>query len=587
MSKRLALLTLLLVLGATLAALAAPTLTCSRDLVPGGEAFASATPTDVAVDPAGFLYVLYGQDGRLDLLETDGRPLQRRGAAGGERPPTKMNAVSLWAGPGEGPTMLAAETGQTRPEWVLRLRNSRLVAQKLTGANLVLPAAGAPGADGRYYVVCASTLHAFKASGTLDYKVALGSVINPRALEVDGRRNAYVLDNSGLRVFGPKGNERYSIEGARAFYLAGDDRLVVAGGTWVRKYATNGKLLVGMPVVEGASGRQVVAVSLAEAGQIFVYYRDFSSGAGLVLRLDPKGELLEEFLQPARFPSGSDPGTRLDGRGRVYSWEGTSGALVRYHPGGREELRCTYAPRPDEQGTLSRPSDLALDSNGVLWVADTGNFRLQRFHRDSGWLAPVNVGIRGGPAQGEPRQVAVDGRGAVLAVVYPPNGRGQVVLQRRDRQGRLLSQTDLGEATGNPVVKLAVGPDGSLFLYRTDMRLPGPVLTRLDSKGKTLARIGGEDRNFHLPGQLATRIDLKPEEDMIPWNGGVLLPAGSKLAFLDGKLQFRWVKELRHKRRTDVRVTPDFGGGAISAGKVLYLADLANAVIHRIPLEAP
>lgn len=277
---------------------------------------------------------------------------------------------------------------------------------------------------------------------------------------------------------------------------------------------------------------------------------------------------------------------RLDDQGRLCLWDAATATLQRLHPGGRSELRAGYAPEADATGALSRPSDLAVDTDGVLWIADTGNCRLQRLAPDGRWLEPIAVGIRNGADRAEPRQVAVDGRGVVLCVVHPPSGQGQVVLQRRDRRGRLLSQGDLGEATGNPIIKLAVGQDGSLFLYRSDPSLPVPVLTHLDSKGHVLGRVGGQDRNFHLPGQFTTRISLKPEEDMVAWNQGVILPVSGRLAFVNSRLEVNDVQELRHARRESLRTAPDFGGGALSQGRVLYLTDLANGLIHRIPLEA-
>lgn len=566
------LLVLSLLLCATLAAAAAGVLTCSRDLRGDG------TPTDVAVGPDGILYLMYGQEGRLELVRTDGTKLQARGQGGTERAPTAMNPVSLWVGPFAGPTMLAAEAGQASPEWVLRLKNGRLGAQRLTGAQLGTPAAGAPGPDGRYYVACGGSLHAFGPTGALQYREPLATM-SPRALAVDGKRNVYVLDPRGLQVFDAKGRPRYSLEGARAFHLASDDRLVAAGQDWVRKYSTDGKLLAEAMTY----GREALAVSVSEEGGMFAYDRDPATGRGVVTRYDTRGDALEEFPQPPRFPSAVDPGIRLDGRGRVYAWDAKVGALVKTHPGGKVELTASFAPPPDPKGRLSRPGDMVLDSDGVLWIADTGNYRLQRFHRDEGWLAPVPVGIRGGPPQAEPRQVAVDGRGAILSVVHPPSGKGQVVLQRRDRRGRLLAQSDLGGAEGSPVVKLAVGNSGDVFLYRSDNRMWGPALARLDSRGRTVARVGGDERTFHLPGQAATRLPLKPEEDMIAWRDGVILPVGSGLAFVNAKLEVTALREVRHKRPEGV--TPDYGGGAVSGGRVLYLADLANSVVHRIPLE--
>lgn len=565
-------LVLAFLLSASLGAAAAGPLVCNREIRGEG------TPTDVAVDPDGFLYALYGREGQLRLLRTDGKPLQARGQEGAERAPTAMSPVSLWVGAHTGPAMLAAEAGQITPEWALRLKDGRLVAQRLTGAALGTPAAAAPGPDGRFYVLCGGYLHGFGPTGALQYREPLRTM-SPRALAVDGKRNVYVLDPLGLHVFDPKGRERYSVDEARAFSLASDDRLVVAGQDWVRKYATDGRLLVEAP----GDGRERLAVSLAEDGGMFAYGRDPASGGGVVTRYTARGDVAAEILQPARFPSAVDPGFRLDGRGRVYLWDAKKGALVRSHPGGRVELTASFAPPADPRGRLSRPSDMALDTDGILWIADTGNFRLQRFHRESGWLSPVPVGIRGGPPQGEPRQVALDGRGALLCVVHPPSGKGQVVLQRRDRRGRLLSQSDLGSAEGSPVVKLAVGSSGDVFLYRLDGRMYGPALARLDSRGRTVARVGGDERDFHLPNQFGSRLPLKPEEDMIAWRDGVILPVGGQLAFVDAKLQVTALRDVRHPDRGGLGA--DYGGGAISGGRVLYLADLANSCIHRIPLE--
>jgi len=576
---------LLLLVSLASAAVAAPPLTCTRDLDPSPQTLETSVPTDVAVDGSGSLYVLFGREGRLRVLSPDGTALRTAGRVGLQQAPAQMTPVHLWTGAGGRPGLLACQVGQSQPGWRLEVHRGRLQAHKLTGASLSLPVAAADGPDGRFYVVSGQTLHAFGASGALQYRVILGGLTAPRALAVDSRRQVYLLHAPGLQVLDAKGQTRYRIGGARAFDLAEGDRLLVVGENWIRKYATDGRLLTEVSGLEETSAHQVVACALSRSGEIFVYLRDPATGQGLIVRRDAQGRFLQEFAQPARLPSGKDPGIRLDERGRVLLWDAASATLQRVHPAGRTELRAGYAPEGQEPGVLSRPADLAVDGD-LVWVADTGNCRLQRLSTQGRWLEPISVGIRGGANRAEPRQVAVDGRGTVLCVVHPPSGQGQVVLQRRDRRGRLLSQGDLGEAAGNPIIKMAVGPDGSLFLYRSDPSLPVPVLTRLDSKGHVLARVGGQDRNFHLPGQVSTRISLKPEEDMVAWERGVILPVADRLAFVNPRLEVYAVQEVRHPRRDSLRTTPDYGGGALSQGHVLYLTDLANGLVHRIPLEA-
>ncbi len=566
------------------AALAGPDLVCTADLPTSSGPLPDSIPTDVAVAPDGTLAVLYAREGRVGLLRSDGTPRAHRGLPAPEQAPPRLDPISLWVGPWAEPTLLACEAGKRQPEWRLTVRQGVLRAQRLEGAELALPAVAAVGPEGRFYALSGQTLHAFGASGVRQYRVSLGGLTAPRAMALDRQRNVYVLHALGLAVFNPKGSPRFQIDGAQAFDLAADDRLLTVGRDWVRKYATDGRLLVER--TWQTSGRQVVAASLTPSGEIFVYQRDPHSGSGRVLRLSPQAEELEEFPQPARFPPGQDPGTRLDSQGRLHLWDPSQAVLQKYHPGGRQESRAGDAPQAAPTGRLLRPADLAWDTDGLLWVADTGNCRLQRLDPQRGWLEPVAVGIRGGVVRGEPRQVAVDGRGAILCVVHPPSGQGQVVLQRRDRRGRLLWQGDLGEASASPILKLALAQDGSLFLYRSDSRLTVPVLTRLDSRGKTLARVGGEDRNFHLPGQFASRISLKPEEDMIAFKGGVILPVGGRLAFVNSRLEVFDLRAIRHARGATLHTLPDFGGGAVAQGQILYLTDLANGVIHRIPLEA-
>jgi hypothetical protein len=566
------------------AALAGPDLVCTADLSTSSGPLPDSIPTDVDVAPDGTLAVLYAREGRVGLLRSDGTLRAHYGLPASEQAPPRFEPISLWVGPWAEPTLLACEAGKRQPEWRLTVRQGFLRAQRLEGAELAPSAVAAVGPEGRFYALSGQTLHAFGPSGARQYRVSLGGLTAPRSMALDRQRNVYVLHAPGLAVFSPKGSPRFQIDGAQAFDLAADDRLLAVGLDRIRKYASDGRLLVER--TWQTSGRQVVAASLTPSGEVFVYQRDPHSGAGRVLRLSTQLEELEEFLQPARFPPGQDPGMRLDSRGRLHLWDASQAVLQKYHPGGRLEASSGYAPQSAPKGRLLRPADLAWDKDGLLWVADTGNCRLQCLDPQRGWLEPVSVGIRDGGLRGEPRQVAVDGRGAILCVVHPPSGQGQVVLQRRDRRGRLLWQGDLGEASGNPIIKLALGQDGSIFLYRSDSRLTVPVLTRLDSRGKTLARVGGEDRNFHLPGQFASRISLKPEEDMIAYKGGVILPVGGRLAFVNNQLEVHDVRAIRHARGATLHTLPDFGGGAVSQGQILYLTDLANGVIHRIPLEA-
>jgi sugar lactone lactonase YvrE len=582
----------LLTLGAWAASSPLP---CSRDLAAEDRGLDRPTPTDVALDPQGRIYVLYGREGFLDVLAPDGTRLQRRG--GGhetEGPPQRMTPLSLWVGPDSPPLTLASAEGGSDTLWLLALRQGKLLARPLKGAPAALSGrvVVAPGYDRRDYVLDSSgTVYAFAASGGFQYRLSLPGIRDPQQMELDRQRNFFVLDRAGLKVFSARGVARWEIPGARAFHLAGDNRLVAAGDDWVRKYSADGNLLAEALRLEVARGRTPVAVSLTGDGSAFVYYRDPGSGGGLIVKFDARLTPGPEFFQPVRFPPQPDPGFRLDSAGHLHFWDRQTRLLVKMHPGGKVYQKVAYVAPSDQAGRLKEATDLALDRQGVVWIADSGNYRLQRFDPEQGWLEPVGVGIRGVSSRGIPRQVAVDTQGRVLCVVYPATGAGQVVLQRRDGRGALVAQSDLGDAAGDPVIKVAAAPDGGLFLYRSGGRpgsadyYPNPVLVRLSAAGARLARVGGEDLNFHLPGNPRSRIELKPEEQLIAWGGGLVIPWTDKILILDGQLNVLEARSLRHARgMPGGSVSPDFAGGAIRK-EVLYVADMANQCLHRVPLR--
>ena len=146
-----------------------------------------------------------------------------------------------------------------------------------------------------------------------------------------------------------------------------------------------------------------------------------------------------------------------------------------------------------QPGQFRDPTSLAISHDGLVYVADTSNHRVQRFDSQ---LEPVpfpqtTVNCVGkteadgtpaaGPANGEfilPSQIAVNPQGQFY--VLDATGR----LQRFDPSGKHVQTINLlGKDAGEGArAVFAIGPDGAIFVARAGAR----TIAKLDSNGNPL-----------------------------------------------------------------------------------------------------
>lgn len=80
----------------------------------------------------------------------------------------------------------------------------------------------------------------------------------------------------------------------------------------------------------------------------------------------------------------------------------------------RYELVTTWGSRGTENGQFINPSDIAVDSSGNVYVADTDNHRIQKFNSDGAFITKWgSFGTRGAGQFSYPSGVAVDSSGNV------------------------------------------------------------------------------------------------------------------------------------------------------------------------------
>jgi sugar lactone lactonase YvrE len=178
---------------------------------------------------------------------------------------------------------------------------------------------------------------------------------------------------------------------------------------------------------------------------------------------------------------------------------------------------------PATEARLSDPKGLALDSQGTLYIADTGNSRVRRVDA-SGIISTVagngEVGGAGdgGPASdaqvSHPRSIALDGTGVMF---ISEDAEGEVSRIRKvDASGVITRFAGTGEAgfsgDGGPAYQaqlnrprgIAADASGNLFIADSDNNR----IRRVDTAGVITTVAGSGDRGSTGDGGPATEASL-------------------------------------------------------------------------------
>jgi tripartite motif-containing protein 71 len=242
-----------------------------------------------------------------------------------------------------------------------------------------------------------------------------GRLSAPRDVAIDSKGNAWVADTAHSRVqeFNSTGEFVAQFGTAIApngIALDAEGNVWVVGTTQVRKYTSGGELKLSF----GSSGtgngqfKSATDLSIDPSGNVWVldgHFDPFGGATNRVQKFNAKGEYLSqfgkegtgngEFKEPQALAIDSEGNILVadTGNNRVQEFN-SAGEFVRKYSG-------------EGENALKSPSGIAVDSEGRVWVS--GNSRIERFSAKGAYQAQFGAY---GPNDGQfsgPRGIAISG----------------------------------------------------------------------------------------------------------------------------------------------------------------------------------
>ncbi len=229
-----------------------------------------------------------------------------------------------------------------------------------------------------------------------------------------------------------------------------------------------------------------------------------------------------------------------------------------------------YGIEGSKQGQLKKARGFAIDGDGNLWIADTGNDRVQKFGPDGSFLQSIGEGGSRDGQFDDPSGIAVTKRGKVV-VADTGNNRIQVFSAR----GVFLNAFGKsGKLSGQFAEPVDVAVDAGENIYVVDRE--NARIAKYDVNGKLLWEAGKRGENA---GQFE-----KPENIAVsPDNEVYVLDAGNNRVQVfggDGKFL-----RLFGSEGAEPGMFREPLGMALQDGLVLFVGDRGNKRVQALQLR--
>jgi YD repeat-containing protein len=323
---------------------------------------------------------------------------------------TKMTQGAQVSGKEETATVRTTKTafgGQNRLGW--KLRKPTAVTIEPAGLNLThgmlyepktgnvtettMPAAGAPEERNEYYFQ-----FEFGKGGSGE-----GQFKEPQSIAMTPYGEIYVLDTGNnrveefntkgelLRKFGYESTERGEFKEPRGIALDSEGHVWVAdtGNNRVEEFSSTGEyeteisdLKAPQAVAVDAQGNVWVANTGEDLIEKYSYSKVFEKYEEQ-LRFGGKGTGSEQFNEPQ--------GIAIGAEGNLYIADTGNGRIDEYSSA--EKYIRTIGKEGTGRGEFKAPHGITTDSSGDVWVADTGNHRVQELTAAGAFLGAIEIEV--------------------------------------------------------------------------------------------------------------------------------------------------------------------------------------------------
>ncbi|MDF2838104.1 MAG: inlA, partial [Paenibacillus sp.] len=470
---------------------------------------ATFSPKAIAASSDGIVYAAAG-DGIMAIDMASDEPLRTWTSPG-------MSVTGLAVDTESGVVYATDNTYENNSVWRLDLNAEADAFEQWTGFNdetelenetetpFDYPTDVAVGPEGNVYVADQSNriVKLNEHGAYLGMMDADGQFDSLRSIAVDQSGFLYAADSEddGVVVFDDNGDLVHSIGGegmgAGEFNYPQGIAVSTDGQAYVAD-TSNRRVQKLVLTADESEGAELEVVDVwgtygPEEGQFFIPEGIAVDSAGRVYVADQGNERIQMFDAGLTFMASRDGGgssflpfgLAVDGEGSLYMTSG--GALLKYVPAEN------VVSQLNEWGTLSDPTELAIDADGFIYVADTGGHKIVKFD-STGQMVDEMVGVdEPNNFYFRPVGIAVDSE---RNIVYSADGKN---IQTFNTDGEQLDENwgqPEGGAFGN-ISGIALDGEGNLFVadegsYKIHKFNPaGELMASWGSKGSGAGEFDG------------------------------------------------------------------------------------------------